>query len=438
MSLFGPPDVKKIEAKRDVKGLIKALRYEQDAKVRRDAARALGRIGDARAVEPLINALKDGVVDVREAAAQALDALKWKPDKGEAGIAYWIQKGKNDKDRTTRQSAINALGQIGEPAVRPLIAELESGSWTRSSNAAAALGLIGDPRAVEPLIATLAVHGKSNSVVHNAAVEALGQIGDARAVEPLIAALRDETSKVHETVIKALGKIGAPAVDPLIAVLKDGSPIVRAAAAKGLGQTGDPRAVEPLNAALSDNDWYPRQKAAEALDLLGWKPDLDKTGARYWIVKGNYKECVAIGAEAMDLLIAELEDGNASESAVEALESLGWHPDRHAAGATYWIVKGEANRCVEIGAPAVKPLIAARNSRERTARKAAANALVDLYQSGKLDDENKQLILAKRSTITQPYNEHYSQHSDQQTCFEHTDEWEQRHADSGIGVDFPL
>jgi HEAT repeat protein len=81
MPLFGPPNIDKLKAKRDVKGLIKALGYERAAVkdkaegVRYYAARALGQIGDARAVEPLIAMLKDNWRTVREAAAEALDNL---------------------------------------------------------------------------------------------------------------------------------------------------------------------------------------------------------------------------------------------------------------------------------------------------------------------------------------------------------------------------
>jgi DNA repair photolyase len=56
--------------KRDVNGLIKALKYD-DPNVRYDAAKALGRLGDPRAVEPLISALRD----VCKSAAEALGKI---------------------------------------------------------------------------------------------------------------------------------------------------------------------------------------------------------------------------------------------------------------------------------------------------------------------------------------------------------------------------
>ena len=75
MGLFGPPDIAKLKAKGDVPGLIKALRYAKGSGVRRDAATALGEIGDPRAVEPVVAALGDSDQRVREAATEALDKI---------------------------------------------------------------------------------------------------------------------------------------------------------------------------------------------------------------------------------------------------------------------------------------------------------------------------------------------------------------------------
>jgi len=54
--------------------------------MRQDVARALGKIGDRRAVKPLKNALKDGDWDVREAAANALGKIGVQQDMGWAEI----------------------------------------------------------------------------------------------------------------------------------------------------------------------------------------------------------------------------------------------------------------------------------------------------------------------------------------------------------------
>ncbi|MFZ3058114.1 MAG: HEAT repeat domain-containing protein [Candidatus Methanoperedens sp.] len=69
--LFKPNVVKMIN-KRDVDGLIKALRYKKDSDVRMEAAEALGKIGDKRAVKPLIQALNNRPTGFHKAVVIAL------------------------------------------------------------------------------------------------------------------------------------------------------------------------------------------------------------------------------------------------------------------------------------------------------------------------------------------------------------------------------
>jgi len=144
MRLF-KPNVTKMEAAKDVNGLIKALK-DSDRWIRRAAAEALGGIGDARAVEPLIQALKDRDVDVRKAAANALGkfgkpavrplirALKdmdvrkaaagvlqklgWQPDSTATKVSYLIALEEWDE-----------LVKLGEPAVESLIEALKDTTW---------------------------------------------------------------------------------------------------------------------------------------------------------------------------------------------------------------------------------------------------------------------------------------------------------------------
>jgi HEAT repeat protein len=75
--------------------------------------------------------------------------------------------------------------------------------------AAAALGQIGDARAVDGLLACLAAK-KEDQQVRHAAAAALGQIGDARAVDGLLACLaaKKEDQQVRHAAAAALGQIG--------------------------------------------------------------------------------------------------------------------------------------------------------------------------------------------------------------------------------------
>ncbi len=106
---------------------------------------------------------------------------------------------------------------------------------------------------IKELIKTL--HFEKDPHERGVAAEKLGKMGDPQAVEPLIAALRDEDSDVRRIAAKVLGKIGdTRAVDPLIAILTDKNEdeFVRSAAAEALGNIGDPRAVEPLILVLKE------------------------------------------------------------------------------------------------------------------------------------------------------------------------------------------
>lgn len=109
---------------------------------------------------------------------------------------------------------------IGDPhAVEPLIATLHDPYRGIRSSAARALGQIGDPRAVVPLIAA---RGDGYRYVRLYAIRSVGQITDARSVSHLIEALRDMETLLHkwepvcDIAAEALLRIGTP--DALAAV----------------------------------------------------------------------------------------------------------------------------------------------------------------------------------------------------------------------------
>jgi HEAT repeat protein len=112
------PNVQKLESHGDVNGLIEALGYQDDHNVRLAAASALGRVGDSRAVEPLIAALED--------------------------------------QARVREVAIIALGKIGDPrSVESLTTALDDDDWEIRSTIAKSLGAIGDPQSIDSLIELL-------------------------------------------------------------------------------------------------------------------------------------------------------------------------------------------------------------------------------------------------------------------------------------------
>jgi HEAT repeat protein len=101
MFLFGPPDL--MEAKKDVKGLIKALGYGRDAAVRQGAAQALGEINDVRGVEPLIAALEYEDRGARCAVVKALGHIS------DARSLEPLIPALKDTSKEVRQAAAAAL-----------------------------------------------------------------------------------------------------------------------------------------------------------------------------------------------------------------------------------------------------------------------------------------------------------------------------------------
>ena len=94
-----------------------------------------------------------------------------------------------------------------------------------------------------------------------------GKDADAHRLRQLIEDL-DKYSGYNweQNTAESLSRIGGQAVEPLINVLENNNKATaRSVAARALGRIGDPRAVDPLIAALQDTDWVVGQCAAQVL-----------------------------------------------------------------------------------------------------------------------------------------------------------------------------
>jgi len=171
--------------------------------VRGRATRALGDIGDRRAVEPLIAALKDKDPHVRHEAAIGLGG----PAIEDARVVESLIASLNDEFWRVRAAAAARLGGTRDPRVfEPLIAALDDGHPNVRIRATRALEKIKDPKAVEQLIASLT---DDNQAVRGGAAVALGELKDSRAIEPLIAMVRKEDGEIPRVRgLKALEKLG--------------------------------------------------------------------------------------------------------------------------------------------------------------------------------------------------------------------------------------
>jgi bilin biosynthesis protein len=143
---FFSPRVTRLRRKRDVAGLIEALKTGSPRE-RRAAANALITIPDRRALEPLMTALGDGDPTVRMNATLALGEFTGTHPEL-ASIAESLFRVLADDVATVRAMGASALGRTKDPrAVEPLIGLLDDQSEVVRKTAAAVLRGFDDPRA---------------------------------------------------------------------------------------------------------------------------------------------------------------------------------------------------------------------------------------------------------------------------------------------------
>lgn len=225
-----------------VPALIEILKGD-DPELRYWAADALGKIGDARAVPDLIVAVRDPFEAVRMSAAVALGDVK-------------------------AREALPALSELVLGTLPPakgytLFNPVDVGAarWM----AARALGRIGDPLAVTPLVDALLQNDGDLGVF---VAEALGHLGDRRAVPALLEAAGPRPEPALRGIVDALGRLGdARAIPLLLDLLESGKEDVRHAAVVALGQLRGQAAVAALKkASRDDHAQYVRESAAAALE----------------------------------------------------------------------------------------------------------------------------------------------------------------------------
>jgi HEAT repeat protein len=119
---------------------------DDDPRIRQYLTLVLGKIGDARAVPVLVDALHDPVVETRIYALIALAELH------DASSVPAVIAAAKDEDKDVRKTAIYALGEMGDPRGVPVLdAALEDRVADIRFNAALGLSRHGDPQA-EPVL----------------------------------------------------------------------------------------------------------------------------------------------------------------------------------------------------------------------------------------------------------------------------------------------
>ena len=277
---------------RAVAPLLRALGHLGPVSFRAAAAEGLGRLGDPRAAELLLEACAEQWEELARAAAEALGML------GTGAVQPLARALESDRPGAVRLAAARALGRIGDlGALEPLARTLRAEPLPLVERAAAALVKLGSG-ALVPLSAALAEDPRGE--VKALAAEALGELGDRGALRALKEAAGATDELVRRRAVAALGRLGDPrALDTLVTAMQDQSADVATSAAEALGRLGDRRALKPLVAALGgDRRWLSRQAAA-ALGQLG---DPAATPALVEALYGGDGSLHAAAAEALRAL----------------------------------------------------------------------------------------------------------------------------------------
>lgn len=196
-------------------------------------------------------------------------------------------------DLSLRYYAAWWLGKfrVSDPAaVDALIAALEDeadrtelGGYPLRRNAARALGKMGDRRAVSGLINSLEC---PDFYVREAAAQSLEMLGDSSAIPALMALLaggvaaaipvpgRPHLAQPYDSVLEALGSLGAKAAVPLIKpFIEHPMPRVQYAALRAMYQlTQDDAYGQRLMAGLASDDLKMRRVVLSDLGAIGYLP----------------------------------------------------------------------------------------------------------------------------------------------------------------------
>ncbi len=239
------------------------LLKDREDEVRAAGCTALGKFRDPSTFDEIANVLLDDPkIEVRQAAARALGDTKHPaaaPLLMEAlhDSFWWYER------EQAASELLNAIEKMGTAAIDPLLKALEDREGTVRKFAAALLGRLGDPRAVEPLgMALYDLHHE----VGKAAAESLAKFGS-RGLNPLLEAMHHPEAGIRGNVVQALGNIqDVRVVSALIDLLHDPERTIQKQAIQSLGGIQDPRAIKALQEIASNR--ADREMSALAKNII--------------------------------------------------------------------------------------------------------------------------------------------------------------------------
>ena len=264
----------------------------EDADLRCDTARTLGKIKETKAVQPLIDSLaKDSESDVRIMATESL---------GMIGSPKAVD------------TLITAL--LAEETDMPIDDDNEfdwDPQWDIQLHAARALGRIKDPKSIDPLVKLLKEEEAMD--ISDTIIWALSQIPDDRSMEIIIDLLKDKDPVLRRRAAKALGNMDRPeAAKALMDALLDMDANVRINAARALSTKNDPSILVALVLLLKDPVGEVKSEVAKIIGEMGHPQTADH------IMPLLDDDDVDVIGQAVEIL-GDLKESRAAEKLIELL-----------------------------------------------------------------------------------------------------------------------
>ena len=351
------------------------LLTDTEARVRRRAALAVGRVGLPEGVPLLTPLLNDADPEVRQMAAFALGLV------GDRSARDPLVTALADQSPLVQGSACEALGLIGDPAAAAPIGALltrlvgvlaemaaDADESKRDTPAAAfRLGLEALVRlkAYDALAAVVLDASGQPKVRWWPAAFALGRLEDKRALPALLTLAGDNTPYTKAFAAKGLGALRDRSAVPVLLPLLTGSDSgAQVEAIRALGRIGDPAAAQPLLRIAQGGGATTPQVRLEAVTALGGVRAAGVTDA---LVDMLADRSPAIRAAALRS-IAALD----SEGFVAVLSGLDADPDWHVRSALAAILSTLPTRT---GMPRLNAMLADSDQRVVAA---VLNALVKI------------------------------------------------------------
>jgi HEAT repeat protein len=258
-----------------------ALLSDEEARVRRRAALAIGRVGLADGVAPLVGVLSDADPEVRQMAAFALGLL------GDASARDPLVVALADPSPLVQGSAAEALGLLGDASAADALGRFaaqivqsgalaqppDEGDDVRRDTPTAACRLAIDALArlkAYPQLAAAVLEANGQPKVRWWPVAfALQRLEDKRALPALLTLAKDPHPYTRAFAVKGLAALKDRSAMPvLLPLMSSGERNVLIETVRALGRIGDPAAAQPLLRIIHDAAADP-QVRLEAVAAVG-------------------------------------------------------------------------------------------------------------------------------------------------------------------------